>query len=176
MGGRERREREEQAEELNSLSLVETGRIRRVLELRFLMAIVSWEGNERRCGRCRVNARDSSQRAWTPRAPDGSRSRAAAETRRLKSAAAQRGRWASSSRSMARQQKQITERRKLLIVHGEVVSKCPLADHWLEFNYLLMHACMHSVNIFVCFVTSSTLTLAKEFDGFAKTLRPLFSV
>lgn len=63
---------------------------------------------------------------------------------------------------MARQQKQITERRKLLIVHGEVISKCPRADHWLEFNYLLMHAFMHSVNIFVCFVMSSTLTLAKE--------------
>lgn len=76
----------------------------------------------------------------------------------------------------ARQQKQIMERRKLLIVRGEVISKCPRADHWLEFNYLLMHAFMHSVNIFVCFVMSSTLTLAKEFDGFAKTLRPLFSV
>lgn len=71
-----------------------------------------------------------------------------------------------------RQQKQITERRKLLIVHAEVISKCPLADHWLEFNYLLMHAlyaqCKH-----IC-LDAMLQTLAKEFEAFAKTLRPKF--
>lgn len=66
----------------------------------------------------------------------------------------------------ARQQKQITERRKLLIVHTEVISKCPWVDHWLEFNYLLMHAlyaqCKH-----IC-LDAMLQTLAKEFDAFCQ--------
>lgn len=66
---------------MNLLSLVETGRIRLVLELRFLMAMVSWGGNRTQCG-----LESTSQ---TPHAPNGSNSGAAAETQWFKLAAVQ---------------------------------------------------------------------------------------